>query len=91
MGSTTIATGPSRSMINCFSASLSEVEAATSKLASIRDAVTFACWPPGPDERDARHRRAESLGHAALLLNPLIAISSSIRPSRRAASRSAIL
>ena len=22
--------------------------------ASIRDAVTFACWPPGPEERDAR-------------------------------------
>src|SRR5262245_14525146 len=22
--------------------------------ASIREAVTFACWPPGPDERDAR-------------------------------------
>jgi hypothetical protein len=25
-----------------------------SKTASIRDAVTFACWPPGPDERLAR-------------------------------------
>ena len=41
-------------MISCFSASLSELEAATSKLASIREAVTFACWPPGPEERDAR-------------------------------------
>jgi hypothetical protein len=25
-----------------------------SKEASMRDAVTFACWPPGPDEREAR-------------------------------------
>jgi hypothetical protein len=25
-----------------------------SKTASIREAVTLACWPPGPDDRDAR-------------------------------------
>ena len=29
-------------------------EAATSKTASTREAVTFACWPPGPEERLAR-------------------------------------
>jgi hypothetical protein len=34
--------------------SLSEGEAAASKLASMRDAVTLACWPPGPPEREAR-------------------------------------
>ena len=32
----------------------SAAEAATSKLTSMRDAVTFACWPPGPEERLAR-------------------------------------
>ena len=31
--------------------SLSAPSASTSKTASIRDAVTFACWPPGPEER----------------------------------------
>ncbi len=30
------------------------LEAPTSKTASIREAVTFACWPPGPEERLAR-------------------------------------
>ena len=29
-------------------------EAWTSKIASTRDAVTFACWPPGPEERETR-------------------------------------
>jgi hypothetical protein len=41
-------------MILDFWASLSAFDAATWKLASIRDAVTFACWPPGPEEREAR-------------------------------------
>jgi hypothetical protein len=41
-------------MTRRFWASSSVREAATSKLASIRDAVTFACWPPGPEERLAR-------------------------------------
>ena len=41
-------------MIRRFCSSVSEAEASTSKEASIREAVTFACWPPGPDERDAR-------------------------------------
>src|SRR5207253_1540257 len=34
--------------------SLSEREASTSKLASTREAVTLACWPPGPEERLVR-------------------------------------
>ena len=29
-------------------------EASTSKIASTREAVTFACWPPGPEERLVR-------------------------------------
>ena len=45
---------PSREMISCFCSSDRAAEAATSKTASIRDAVTLACWPPGPDEREAR-------------------------------------
>ena len=50
----------------------------TSKTASIRDAVTFACWPPGPEERLARSSisasgiassrlTTSSLGHASAL------------------------
>ena len=37
-----------------FSSSLSAAEASTSNDASTREAVTFACWPPGPDERLVR-------------------------------------
>jgi hypothetical protein len=35
-------------------ASVSASEATTSKLASTREAVTLACWPPGPEERLVR-------------------------------------
>ena len=31
-----------------------------SNTASIREAVTFACWPPGPDERLASISHLES-------------------------------
>ena len=52
---TAVTTGPRRSMIRCFCVVASAPsEPATSKTASIRDAVTLACWPPGPEERDAR-------------------------------------
>ena len=47
-------TGPQRAVMRAFCASSSVAEAATSKLASIREAVTLACWPPGPEERLAR-------------------------------------
>jgi tryptophanyl-tRNA synthetase len=47
-------TGPQRAITLRFCSSVSVEEAATSKLASIREAVTFACCPPGPDERLAR-------------------------------------
>ena len=43
-----------------FCSSLSELEAAGSKVASMRDAVTLACCPPGPDERLARSSTSES-------------------------------
>ena len=53
-------TGPQRAVSRRFWASLSVSEAATSKLASIRDAVTLACWPPGPEERLARTTTSSS-------------------------------
>ena len=40
--------------MRAFCASESAREAATSKIASTREAVTFACWPPGPEERETR-------------------------------------
>src|SRR4051812_12893753 len=47
-------TGPQRAITRAFCASLKEVDAATSNVASTRDSVTLACWPPGPDERLVR-------------------------------------
>src|SRR3954464_14072641 len=41
-------------MMRAFCVSLRESEAPTSKIASTRDSVTLACWPPGPDERLVR-------------------------------------
>ena len=57
-------TGPQRAMMRRFCGVVERAEAATSKLASMREAVTLACWPPGPDERLARTRprRAGSTG-----------------------------
>ena len=57
-------TGPQRAITRAFCSSLSASDAATSKVASTRDAVTFACWPPGPEERLARSctsRRGRSM------------------------------
>ena len=45
---------PSRAITRRFCSSDSDSDAATSKTASTRDAVTFACCPPGPDERLVR-------------------------------------
>ena len=53
-------TGPQRAMTRAFCASLRESEAATSKMASTRDSVTLACWPPGPDERLVRSTTSRS-------------------------------
>ena len=47
-------------MTRRFWVSLSAEEAATSKLASTREAVTFACWPPGPEERLVRKATSEA-------------------------------
>ena len=52
--------GPSRPAIRAFWASPSAADARTSNTACTRDAVTLACWPPGPDERDARTRISDS-------------------------------
>src|SRR4051794_35275295 len=41
-------------MTRAFCSSLSDSDSATSKTASMREAVTLACWPPGPEERLAR-------------------------------------
>src|SRR4051812_4256537 len=46
--------GPQRDMTRRFCSSVSAFDACTSNTASIRLAVTFACCPPGPDERLAR-------------------------------------
>ncbi len=46
--------GPTRAKSRLRWASLSVPEASTSKLASTREAVTFACCPPGPEERLVR-------------------------------------
>jgi hypothetical protein len=46
--------GPQRAITLRFCSSVSVFDASTSKLASIREAVTFACWPPGPEDRVAR-------------------------------------
>ena len=46
--------GPNRARRRRFCSASRLREASISNTASIRDAVTFACCPPGPDERDAR-------------------------------------
>ncbi len=51
---TAVIRGPARSVTRRFCSSLSARDAATSKTASTREAVTFACCPPGPEERLAR-------------------------------------
>ena len=43
-----------------FCASDSVSEAPTSNTASTREAVTFACWPPGPEERLVRSSTSAS-------------------------------
>jgi hypothetical protein len=57
---TAVTRGPQRAITRRFCSSDSADEAATSKAASIREAVTFACCPPGPDERDARTSTSDS-------------------------------
>ena len=52
--------GPQRAAIRRLCSSPSEREAPTSNTASIRDAVTFACCPPGPEERLARSSTSDS-------------------------------
>ena len=51
---TAVTTGPSLSTSLARCSSSSAAEASTSKTASTREAVTLACWPPGPEERLAR-------------------------------------
>ena len=51
---TAVTRPPSREQIRSFWASESAWEAWTSKIASTREAVTLACWPPGPEERETR-------------------------------------
>ena len=47
-------TGPARAEMRRWSSSPRTEEASTSKMASTREAVTFACWPPRPEERLVR-------------------------------------
>ena len=53
-------TGPRRELIRCRCSSLSACDEQTSNTASTREAVTFACCPPGPDERLVRSSISES-------------------------------
>jgi hypothetical protein len=52
--------GPTRARMRSRCVSVSACEACTSKLASTREAVTLACWPPGPEERLARTVTSDS-------------------------------
>src|SRR4051794_16311192 len=47
-------TGPARATTRRFWMSVNAPEASTSKTASTRLSVLFACWPPGPLDRDVR-------------------------------------
>ena len=47
-------------MTRCFWMSLNAVDASTSNVASTREAVTFACWPPGPEDLLTRTSTSES-------------------------------
>ncbi len=51
---TAVRSGPARSSSRARWRSSSVAEAATSNTASTREAVTLACWPPGPEERLVR-------------------------------------
>ena len=57
---TAVTRGPSLALIRAFCASDRTPDARTSKTASIRDAVTFACWPRDPRtaRRGSRSRRS---------------------------------
>src|SRR5680860_554979 len=57
---TATTTGPTRSCRRARCASSSPAEARTSKTASTREAVTFACCPPGPEDRLARSSTSAS-------------------------------
>jgi hypothetical protein len=52
--------GPSRLTSRSRCSSVRACEATTLKTASIRESVTLACWPPGPEERLARSSISES-------------------------------
>ena len=66
--------GPRRAVIRRFCSSVSASDAATSNSASIRVADVFACWPPGPDERDARMLTSLS----GIVMSPRTGIGSSM-------------
>jgi HAD superfamily hydrolase (TIGR01458 family) len=65
-------TGPSLSSTRVRSASLSPSDCSTSKIASARVELLFACWPPGPLERENRNAisdRIDSTSMAAILVD----------------------
>ena len=47
-------TAPARATTRRFCVGVSDGDASTSKTASTRVSALFACWPPGPDERETR-------------------------------------
>src|SRR5512133_2462532 len=52
-------TGPARSTTRFFCRSVRTFDAATSNTASTRDSLFWACWPPGPLERENRSSISE--------------------------------
>jgi HAD superfamily hydrolase (TIGR01458 family) len=52
-------TGPAFAVTRRFCAGVSDDEASTSNTASARDSVFWACWPPGPLEREKRSSISE--------------------------------
>src|SRR5437763_3523694 len=52
-------TGPVRAVTRRFCTSVSALDASTSKSASARDSVFWACCPPGPLEREKRSSISE--------------------------------
>ena len=57
---TAVRRGPTRAITRRFCSSVRAEEPATSNDASMREAVTLACWPPGPEERLARSSTSDS-------------------------------
>ena len=66
---TAVTAAPARASRRSRCTSSSAAERSTSKTASTREAVTLACWPPGPEERLVRSSISAS-GIASAVVDP---------------------